>query len=55
MKWTEALQDYSYYLKIERGLSLNSINSYKQDLKKLIVYLEDNSIKISPIKINAEI
>lgn len=55
MKWTEALQDYSYYLKIERGLSLNSINSYKQDLKKLIKYLQENSIDISPIKIDAEI
>ncbi len=54
MKWTEALQDYSYYLKIERGLSQNSINSYNQDVKKLIIYLEDNSIEISPIKIDSE-
>ncbi len=54
MKWTEALHDYNHYLKIERGLSLNSINSYKQDLKKLIVYLVDNSIEISPIKIDSE-
>ena len=54
MKWTQALQDYSHYLKIERGLSINSINSYKQDVKKLIVYLEENEITISPIKIDSE-
>jgi len=54
MKWTQALQDYSHYLKIERGLSNNSITSYKQDVKKLIVYLEDNTIEVSPIEIDSE-
>ncbi|MBE9490052.1 MAG: site-specific tyrosine recombinase XerD [Bacteroidetes bacterium] len=55
MKWTQALKDYIHYLKIERGLSQNSINSYSQDVKKLIVYLEEHSIDISPIDINADI
>jgi len=54
MKWQQALQDYSHYLKIERGLSINSINSYKQDVKKLIMYLEEHNIEVSPIKIDAE-
>lgn len=54
MKWQNILQDYSYYLKIERGLSLNSINSYNQDVKKLIIYLEENNIEVSPVKIDSE-
>jgi len=54
MKWQKAQKDYSHYLQIERGLSVNSINSYKQDLKKLIVYLEEHNIEVSPIKIKAE-
>ena len=55
MKWQQALHDYSHYLKIERGLSQNSINSYKYDLQKLIIYLEENNIEISPIKIDSEV
>jgi integrase/recombinase XerD len=52
MKWLNALQDYQYYLKIEKGLSKNSIESYSSDVKKLIRFLEENKIKISPVSIN---
>jgi integrase/recombinase XerD len=52
MKWHQALEDYSMYLKIERGLSVNSVNSYLLDVKKLIKYLEANTISHSPITIN---
>jgi len=41
MKWEHALKDYKLYLKIERGLSINSINSYALDIKKLITFLEN--------------
>ncbi|RKE94732.1 site-specific tyrosine recombinase XerD [Ichthyenterobacterium magnum] len=51
MKWQHALKDYKHYLKIERGLSQNSINNYVLDIYKLINYLEENSITISPIYI----
>ena len=34
MKWIHAINDYKDYLKIERGLSDNSIISYENDLKK---------------------
>ncbi|MGJ5640727.1 site-specific tyrosine recombinase XerD [Formosa sp. S-31] len=54
MKWNQALKDYSLYLKIERGLSDNSINSYALDVKKLIVYLEDNNVTVSPLDISSE-
>lgn len=54
MKWQNALKDFELYLKIERGLSQNSIENYRYDVKKLILYLEDNSIIISPIEIEKE-
>lgn len=54
MKWNHAIKDYKLYLKIERGLSQNSINNYELDVKKLIVFLEDSNISISPIKIESD-
>lgn len=54
MKWQHSLKDYQLYLKIERGLSKNSINSYTLDVEKLINYLEENDINESPISITTE-
>jgi len=52
MKWQNALQDYRHYLKLERGLSDNSIENYSLDVIKLMNYLDVNKIEISPIKIS---
>ena len=52
MQWQQAIDDYKNYLQIERGLSNNSITNYCYDIKKLINFLEKNSIKISPIYID---
>ena len=54
MKWKNALKDYQLYLRIERGLSKNSIDNYALDVKKLISYLEINEINMSPISISSE-
>lgn len=54
MKWQNALKDYKHYLKIERGLSKNSITNYEYDINKLIDYLETNNITVSPINISNE-
>ena len=54
MKWQHALKDYQLYLKIERGLSKNSIDNYTLDVEKLIRFLEDKSINDSPITITTE-
>ena len=54
MKWLQALKDYQLYLRIERGLSKNSIENYSLDVKKLIDYLEENNISTSPITISKE-
>jgi len=55
MKWQSALADYKHYLKIERGLSKNSITNYEYDINKLIDYLETNNITVSPINISNEV
>jgi integrase/recombinase XerD len=52
MKWPNAIRDYQLYLKIERGLSKNTIDSYTRDLEKLTLFLEKNEIDISPIAID---
>ncbi|GAA4883038.1 site-specific tyrosine recombinase XerD [Flaviramulus aquimarinus] len=54
MEWKSALKDYQLYLKIERGLSKNSIDNYVLDVKKLITFLEEHTISTSPISINSE-
>ncbi len=55
MKWLNALKDYQLYLKIERGLSKNSIDNYALDIKKLIGFIDSNNINNSPINITSEI
>ena len=52
MKWEDALKDYRHYLKLERGLSANSIENYSLDMIKLINYLDVNEIKASPVDIS---
>jgi integrase/recombinase XerD len=54
MNWSQAINDYQNYLKIERGLSKNSIANYTLDIEKLHLFLDNNHIEISPIKINKE-
>jgi len=53
LTWLQALKDYQHYLKIERGLSNNSIKSYSYDVEKLMKFLETNNLKSSPLKIDA--
>ena len=54
MKWKSVLEDYLSYLKIERGLSNNSINSYKLDVEKLMAYHEAFEISVSPVTISKD-
>jgi integrase/recombinase XerD len=53
MKWQEALNDYSLFLKIERGMSKNTVENYNLDIQRLVVYLKSNNMSISPIEITS--
>ncbi|SHJ83655.1 site-specific tyrosine recombinase XerD [Pseudozobellia thermophila] len=52
MNWDQALKDYRHFLKIERGLSPNSIASYVLDVEKLIHFLGQNNVTESPLTIS---
>ncbi|MDG2432626.1 site-specific tyrosine recombinase [Flavobacterium sp.] len=52
MSWSSYIKSYQSYLRIERGLSKNTIENYSFDIERLCLYLEQNGISISPIKID---
>lgn len=54
MKWEQAIQDFTYYLKIERGLADNTVRNYQLDILKLTRYLSDFNIQKSPLEISEE-
>ena len=54
MKWNHAIKDYQSFLKIERGLSENTVENYTRDILKLIVFLENQKITISPDNIDQD-
>lgn len=55
MKWNKSISDYNHFLKIERGLSSHTIQSYIRDIKKLITFLDKKQIICSPIEINEDL
>jgi integrase/recombinase XerD len=54
MNWEPYLKNYQSYLKIERGLSKNTIDNYTFDIDRLRLFLTQNVIQLSPITINEE-
>ncbi|PHS64117.1 MAG: tyrosine recombinase XerD [Flavobacterium sp.] len=54
MKWPQAITHYQNYLRLERGLSDNTIYNYSFDINKLCYWLTENTIEISPLKIEKE-
>lgn len=54
MNWNSYIKSYQSYLKIERNLSQNTINSYGFDIERLLLFLDERKIEISPVKIDAE-
>ncbi|MDX1753527.1 MAG: site-specific tyrosine recombinase XerD [Salinimicrobium sediminis] len=55
MNWKNALKDYRSYLKIERGLAENTITNYSLDVEKLMKWLEEHEISVSPVSISEEV
>lgn len=54
MNWNSYIKNFQSYLKIERGLSKNSIDNYVLDIEKLCAFLAENEMNISPEKIKEE-
>lgn len=50
MNWESAIKDYISYLRIERGLSHNTLENYGRDLTKLVHYLHEHEITTKPIQ-----
>jgi integrase/recombinase XerD len=54
MNWKTDIKNYQSYLRIERGLSKNTIDNYSFDIERLCLFLDENNISVSPIKISEE-
>ena len=54
MNWNSYIKSYQSYLRIERGLSKNTIDNYTFDIERLCLFLDNNSISVSPLLINEE-
>ena len=52
--WQTYIKSFQSYLRIERGLSKNTIENYSFDLERLCNFLEANNIQVSPIKITEQ-
>lgn len=52
--WKSYIKEYQNYLKLERGLSENTVANYTFDIEKLVLFLESNSITQSPVNITEE-
>jgi hypothetical protein len=49
------IKSYQSYLKIERGLSKNTVQNYSFDIERLCLFLTTNGIEVSPIQISEKL
>lgn len=54
MNWKSYIKSYQSFLKIERGLSNNTIENYTFDVERLCEFLFQNQIEVSPVHISEE-
>jgi integrase/recombinase XerD len=54
MNWSNYIKNFESYLKLERGLSKNSVTNYVLDIEKLCGFLLENKIDVSPVVIQEE-
>lgn len=54
-KWSGYIRSFQSYLKIERGLSENTVNNYVFDIQKLCAYLAHSKIDCSPLTIGPDV
>jgi integrase/recombinase XerD len=54
MNWNSYIKSYQSYLKIECGLSKNTVENYSFDIERLCTFLSENGIIVSPVNISEE-
>lgn len=54
MSWSNYIKQYQSYLRIERGLSANTIANYTLDIERLCLFLAEQRISESPITVTDE-
>lgn len=52
--WQSYIKEYQNYLRLERGLSKNTIENYSFDIEKLVLFLEQYKINVSPLQVSEE-
>ena len=52
--WQSYIKEYQNYLRLERGLSKNTIENYTFDIEKLVLFLYQHEIPVSPVTITEE-
>ena len=55
MNWNSYIKRHQSYFNIESGLSQNTIANYTFDIERLCLFLSENNIVVSPLKISEEI
>jgi len=53
--WETYIKNFQSFLRIERGLSKNTIDNYTFDIEKIVLYLSVNQINVSPVAISEEV
>jgi integrase/recombinase XerD len=51
MKWDDSIKGFENYLRLEKGLSGNSINAYINDINKLLDFIKTNFKGVTPQKV----
>ena len=52
MIWHSDITGFVAYLKLEKSLSVHSVNAYRRDITKLAGFIEDNLEGIQPGKVS---
>ncbi len=54
MSWNPYIKKFQSYLRIERGLSANTIENYTFDIERLCLFLSEKDNQVSPTEISEE-